>query len=151
MSVNVLATEELSSITFQIMGRSDVILSKTLAVAGSKSVDFTFMPTVAMMPKAELVVYYMRPDGEIISDHLKIKFGFQLQNFVSELFKIIQKFFRCCELPSRSLVIYKFMDGALLSICCSVLNNFTKFSAIISERCEVGIFNIKTCPLFTFS
>lgn len=80
-----MATEELSSITFQVMGRSDIITSKTLAVAGTKSFDFTFLPTMAMMPKAELLIYYVRLDGEIVSHHQSVQFGCQLHNYVSEL------------------------------------------------------------------
>lgn len=38
-----------------------------------------------MVPKASLIVYYIRPDGEIVSDQLKIEFGDELQNFVSVL------------------------------------------------------------------
>lgn len=34
-----------------------------------------------MVPKARLVVYYFK-DGEIVSDHLDIDFGDDLQNFV---------------------------------------------------------------------
>lgn len=36
-----------------------------------------------MVPKANLIVYYIRPDGEIVSDRLKIEFDNELQNFVS--------------------------------------------------------------------
>lgn len=35
-----------------------------------------------MMPKANLVIYYIQKDGEIISDQLSIDFGFKLQNYV---------------------------------------------------------------------
>lgn len=36
-----------------------------------------------MVPNARVIIYYIRPDGEIISDTLKIEFGDELQNFVS--------------------------------------------------------------------
>lgn len=35
-----------------------------------------------MVPKAQLIVYYMK-DGEIISDTIDIEFGEELHNFVS--------------------------------------------------------------------
>lgn len=36
-----------------------------------------------MVPKAMVIVYYIRDDGEIVSDQLKIELGDELQNFVS--------------------------------------------------------------------
>lgn len=36
-----------------------------------------------MVPKANLIVYYIREDGEIVSDQITIEFGDELQNFVS--------------------------------------------------------------------
>ena len=65
------------------MGRGDVIVSKTVPVQNSKSFTFKFLGSFAMVPNAHLVVYYIRPDGEIISDTVKIEFGDELQNFVS--------------------------------------------------------------------
>jgi CD109 antigen len=82
VSVEVLATEQLTSLTYQILGRSNIIESKTLQTSNTKSFNFKFIPTALMAPKASLVVFYVRPDGEIISDRLEVKFGFELQNFV---------------------------------------------------------------------
>lgn len=81
--VDVLTTEEMSQLTYQVMGRGDVIVSKTVPVQNSKSFTFKFLASFAMVPNAHLVVYYIRPDGEIISDQVKIEFGDELQNFVS--------------------------------------------------------------------
>lgn len=43
---------------------------------------FNFLASFAMVPKAQLIVYYMK-DGEIISDTVEIEFGEELHNFVS--------------------------------------------------------------------
>jgi CD109 antigen len=59
-----------------------VLVSKTLPVYGQNKFNFRFLATFAMIPKANLVVYYIRPDGEIISDHVNIELGEELQNFV---------------------------------------------------------------------
>lgn len=83
MSVDVIATEEMDQLTYQILGRGDVIFSKTLQVPNAKNFNFRFLASFAMVPNAHLVVYYIRKDGEIISDHIKIEFGDELQNFVS--------------------------------------------------------------------
>lgn len=83
VSVDVVATEEMNQLTYQVLGRGDVIISRTLQVPNSKNFNFRFLGSFAMVPKANLIVYYIRDDGEIISDQLKIEFGDELQNFVS--------------------------------------------------------------------
>lgn len=82
MSVDVIATEQMNQLTYQIMGRGDVIHSRTLQVPSSRNFNFRFLASFAMVPKASVVVYYIRPDGEMITDQLKIEFGDELQNFV---------------------------------------------------------------------
>lgn len=85
VSVDVVGTEEINQLTYQVLGRGDVIISKTIQVSNSKNINFRFLASFAMVPKASLIVYYIRPDGEIVSDRLKIEFGDELQNFVSFL------------------------------------------------------------------
>lgn len=82
VSVDVIATEEMSQLTYQIIGRGDVIISRSLQVPNSRNFNFRFLASFAMVPKASVVVYYIRPDGEMITDQLKIEFGDELQNFV---------------------------------------------------------------------
>lgn len=73
----------MSQLTYQVLGRGDVIVSKTFPVYGSTKYNFRFLASFAMVPKASLVVYYIRTDGEIISDHIKIELGDELNNYVS--------------------------------------------------------------------
>lgn len=73
----------MNQLTYQVLGRGDVLISKTLQVPNSRNFNFRFLGSFAMVPKANLIVYYIRDDGEIISDQLKIEFGDELQNFVS--------------------------------------------------------------------
>jgi CD109 antigen len=82
VSVDVIATEPMIQLTYQVLGRGDVIISRTLQVPNSRNFNFRFLASFAMVPKASLVVYYIREDGEIISDNLKIQFGDELQNQV---------------------------------------------------------------------
>ncbi|CRK99836.1 CLUMA_CG013142, isoform B [Clunio marinus] len=82
VSVDVMATEEMNQLTYQVLGRGDVIISRTLQVPNSRSFNFRFLASFAMVPKANLVVYYIRDDGEIISDKLKIELSDELQNFI---------------------------------------------------------------------
>ena len=73
----------MKNLIFFVHGRSDVLKSDNLEVSNSKSFNFNFKSTKSMMPKSKLLVYYIRDDGEIISDHVEINFGFALQNSVS--------------------------------------------------------------------
>ncbi|KAG5674651.1 hypothetical protein PVAND_004605 [Polypedilum vanderplanki] len=82
ISIDVISTEEMNFITYQIIARGDIIVSKTLPVFGVKKYNFRFLATFAMIPKANLIVHYIRADGEIISDHVNIELGEELQNFI---------------------------------------------------------------------
>lgn len=73
----------MNKLTYQVLGRGDVIISRTVQLPNSKNFNFRFLASFAMVPKANLIVYYIRPDGEIISDQLKVEFENELQNFVS--------------------------------------------------------------------
>lgn len=84
VSIDVIGTEELNLLTYQVLGRGDVIISRTVQVPNSRTFNFRFLASFAMVPKANLIVYYIREDGEIISDRITIEFGDELQNFVSQ-------------------------------------------------------------------
>ncbi|KFB45610.1 AGAP008364-PA-like protein [Anopheles sinensis] len=68
--VEVAATVPMKSFTYQLLGRGDVLLSNTVAV-----------------PRAKLVVYYIAPNGDMVSDSKVITFDSELQNFVVSLSK----------------------------------------------------------------
>lgn len=78
-----LCTENLKQLTYHVVGRGDVITSGVVEVPNVKSFQFEIKPTMAMVPKANVVVYYITDGGEIISDKIVINFGNELQNFVS--------------------------------------------------------------------
>lgn len=82
VSVEVTSTEPLEYFTYQILGRGDIIVTKTESVPKTNYYVFNFLASFAMVPKAQLIVYYMK-NGEIISDKLDIDFGEELHNFVS--------------------------------------------------------------------
>lgn len=77
----------MNKVTFQVLGRGDVIVSKTLNLQNQKTYTFKFFASFAMVPKASLVVYYIRPDGELVNDRVEIDMGDELQNFVSLIIK----------------------------------------------------------------
>lgn len=80
--IEVQSTTNLRYLTYQVLGRGDVIFSRTLEVPNQPSHTFSFLATFAMVPKAQVIVYTMRKD-ELVSDHLEIDFGNDLQNFVT--------------------------------------------------------------------
>lgn len=82
ISVQVDSTEPMTHFTYQIIGRGDIIVSKTVEVPSRTSHTFKFLASFAMVPEAALVVYFVRPDGEIVSDKQSIKFRSSFQNFV---------------------------------------------------------------------
>lgn len=68
-------------ISYQVLGRGDIILTNILEVPNRKNHDITFIGSFAMVPKAQFIVHFVK-DGEIISDRLEIEFNEDLQNFV---------------------------------------------------------------------
>ncbi|XP_055684023.1 thioester-containing protein 1 allele R1-like isoform X3 [Lutzomyia longipalpis] len=82
ISVQVDSTEPMTHFTYQVIGRGDIIVSKTVEVPSRTSHTFKFLASFAMVPEAKLIVYFVRSDGEIVSDSQPIKFRSSFQNFV---------------------------------------------------------------------
>jgi Alpha-2-macroglobulin bait region domain len=66
---------------YQVIGRGGVLASHR-KTPNSKEFVFQFWATIYMVPEAILVVYYYRPNGEIIADRVTLKFENRLDNFV---------------------------------------------------------------------
>ncbi|XP_055853354.1 thioester-containing protein 1 allele R1 [Episyrphus balteatus] len=66
---------------YQIVGRGDILMSRSVDVPNTKYHAIKFLATFAMVPKAKLLVY-MVVDGELIYDEQTIEFGQDLVNFV---------------------------------------------------------------------
>ncbi|CAG2164131.1 unnamed protein product, partial [Oppiella nova] len=65
------ATEPLTRIVYEVMGRGDIVLARSVDVPNSNSFDFSLMATHKMAPKARVVCYYVRPDNqEVVADAL---------------------------------------------------------------------------------
>lgn len=70
----------MSYFTYQILGRGDVLVADTVLVEPkSKTHTFKFIASFSMMPKAELIIYYLK-DGEIVSEKKELQFDAQLPN-----------------------------------------------------------------------
>jgi CD109 antigen len=72
VSVQVVVTEPLKKIVYEVMGRGDIVLARSFQVEdNAKSHEFTFTVTHKMAPKARIVAYYVRLDNqEIVADAL---------------------------------------------------------------------------------
>lgn len=82
MTIEVQSTESLRYLSYQVIGRGDIILSNSVEIPSRKSHIIKFLASFAMVPKAQFVVHYIK-DSEIVSDRLEIDLGDDLQNFVS--------------------------------------------------------------------
>jgi CD109 antigen len=65
------ATEPLNRTVYEVMGRGDIVLARSVDVPNTSTFEFSFMVTHRMAPKARIVVYYVRQDNqEIVADAL---------------------------------------------------------------------------------
>lgn len=84
IQIDVKSTENLSQLVYQVLAKGDVLVSEIVSISNTSNFQFELKPTFAMVPKANLVAFYITPDGEIISDSLKLEFDNELKNFVSQ-------------------------------------------------------------------
>jgi hypothetical protein len=83
ITIQVKATENVQYIYYQVIGRDGILASQQVNPRNSKVFTFKFWATFAMVPEVRLIVYYYRPNGEIVSDLLELKFENRLDNYVS--------------------------------------------------------------------
>lgn len=69
------ATETLDHLVYEVMGRGDIVFAQTLSVFGVRSYRFSFSATFRMAPKARVLVYYVRKDGEVVADAVNYDVG----------------------------------------------------------------------------
>jgi Alpha-2-macroglobulin bait region domain len=81
--IQVKATEPMKYIYYQVIGKGGVLASHRKKTHNSKVFVFKLWATFAMVPEAALVVYYYRPNGEIIAERVTLKFENRLDNYVS--------------------------------------------------------------------
>lgn len=88
MTIEIQSTESLRYVSYQVLGRGDIIVSNSVEIPNRKSHLITFLASFAMVPKAQFIVHYIK-DSEIISDRLEIELGEDLQNFVSFIISLV--------------------------------------------------------------
>jgi len=72
VTVEVVATEPLKKVVYEVMGRGDIVLARSFQVEETAtSHSFTFTVNHKMAPKSRIIAYYVRPDNqEIVADAL---------------------------------------------------------------------------------
>lgn len=91
--MEVLSTDDISQISYEVLGRGSCVEAKTLNFQSAKRVVVNIKPTIMMIPKAHVVFNYLTSDGEIISERIEINFGNELVNHVSWILKLRVLFF----------------------------------------------------------
>ncbi|XP_013104389.2 thioester-containing protein 1 allele R1 [Stomoxys calcitrans] len=81
VSINVRCSEPMRYFVYQIVGRGDILLSRSVDVSDNNFHTFKFLSTFAMMPRAKLLVYLVI-NGEFVYDEQVIEFEENLLNNV---------------------------------------------------------------------
>ncbi|XP_046483767.1 CD109 antigen isoform X3 [Neodiprion pinetum] len=82
IEIEVNSTAPLKYLSYQVLGRGDILNAASVKVPEEYTVKFRFLATYVMAPTAHILVYYMRDDGEIVADSLNVDLDGALQNFV---------------------------------------------------------------------
>ncbi|KAL1124405.1 hypothetical protein AAG570_001034, partial [Ranatra chinensis] len=84
LEIEVNSTSPLKYLSYQVLGRGDVIVANTVNVQnGARTASWRFLATYAMAPTAHVIVQYVRDDGEVVADALDIELAGVLQNYVN--------------------------------------------------------------------
>nr|CAD7424615.1 unnamed protein product [Timema monikensis] len=82
VEIEVNSTVPLKYLSYQVIGRGDVLVANTVPVSNSHTHKFRFLATYAMAPTAHILVTFLKDDGEVVADALDIQMEGVLQNFV---------------------------------------------------------------------
>nr|AEC50086.1 TEP isoform 2 [Pacifastacus leniusculus] len=83
VEVELNATQNMIHFVYEVIGRGDVLFADTLQAHQGTTHSFRFVATASMAPRARLLVYYVRDDGEIVADSLHFAVAGAIQNEVS--------------------------------------------------------------------
>ncbi|XP_018316790.1 CD109 antigen isoform X1 [Mycetomoellerius zeteki] len=82
VEIEVNSTAPLKYISYEILGRGDILHAGSIYVQDKYTTSFKFLATYVMAPTAHVIVYYVRTDGEVIADSLDVELTGVLQNHV---------------------------------------------------------------------
>lgn len=70
----------MKSLTYQVLGRGDIIDTNTVEIDDKKEHTFKFLATFAMVPKAKVLIFFIREDGEFVFESVDVTFPAAFQN-----------------------------------------------------------------------
>ncbi|CAL1684749.1 unnamed protein product [Lasius platythorax] len=82
IEIEVNSTAPLKYISYEVLGRGDILDAGSIYVQDKSTTTFKFLATYVMAPTAHVIVYYVRTDGEVIADSLDVELTGILQNFI---------------------------------------------------------------------
>ncbi|KAL6449226.1 hypothetical protein ACFW04_000704 [Cataglyphis niger] len=82
IEIEVNSTAPLKYISYEVLGRGDILDAGSIYVQDKYTTSFKFLATYVMAPTAHIIVYYVRTDGEVIADSLDVELTGLLQNFI---------------------------------------------------------------------
>ncbi|XP_045472124.1 CD109 antigen [Harmonia axyridis] len=82
IEVSVTCSEPMNHLNYVVIGRGDVIVSKTLQINNERNIMIKFKAVHSMVPLAHFIVSYVTKNGELIGDTLDIRIDGILQNFL---------------------------------------------------------------------
>ncbi|KAK3100069.1 hypothetical protein FSP39_014251 [Pinctada imbricata] len=82
-SFDVKSTQPVSELTYQILSRGSIVKAGKVDGSNSKTFSFTIPVNAKMAPNARIVIYYVRADGEIVTDSISFDVDGVFQNQVS--------------------------------------------------------------------
>lgn len=78
-------TRAISALNYVVISKGNIIKSDSVSYSPSvTSSTISFSSTQDMSPSANIVAYFVREDGEIIADRLKITVNGPFENMVGE-------------------------------------------------------------------
>lgn len=83
-TVDVLSSVPMSYLTYQLLGRGDILATDTILMPDRTSHQLKFLASFAMVPMAEVIVFFVR-DGQLVSAKLEVVMSESLQNQVSTI------------------------------------------------------------------
>uniref|UniRef100_A0A2H8TEP0 TEP1-F n=1 Tax=Melanaphis sacchari TaxID=742174 RepID=A0A2H8TEP0_9HEMI len=85
VEIQVNSTQSLQYITYQVLGRGDIIVASTVQIpnAGQHTAVIRFLATYAMAPTAHVIVQFVKDDGEVVADAIDIELDGVLQNYIN--------------------------------------------------------------------
>lgn len=94
VEVLVNCTKPMKYISYELLGRGDILIGNTFQIDNKREYRFHFVATYAMVPIAHLLVNYITDSGELVADSVDIEIDGLLQNFVSPFFYFLSVLFK---------------------------------------------------------